>query len=456
MTNPYLEEKKLSPNDEKEFKKLLIIGSIVGLVGAIALILGMILQFNVFNTVEINVFGIVVVAFAFGIFLICLITLLGTLSVGFSVNDERPGLLALVLFIFAPTVVLTNFSTPLYYLLEIGNRELDLGFVGFGFYLVYLGAGLFLISFIFHVWTFLWKNRLGDSGVNVADSSNEIPMIKILRIINSILIVIASIGIIFGMILPAYSSIENPNVTGFFMYENGTHVDLEAMFFLALLFSIVVTAIIVMLSNFGVVKSTRSEIPLLILLGITFLVPGYIPKGNPSGVWTSPFFELLITMREIVYQDTELSFTTMGWVLIVGILVLLLTVFIASITFFFSKSATKAVKRVKSSVKKVKKGKFPSSPPSANVGGLASQLASSGPPSAATGPPSAASGPPSALGQDPTVSSSPPTPPSFLASSGSPPSAAATEKPTCPFCGKSLRFIDEYQRWYCDSCAQYV
>ncbi|MHA1462000.1 MAG: hypothetical protein ACTSQ0_02920, partial [Candidatus Heimdallarchaeota archaeon] len=96
--------------------------------------------------------------------------------------------------------------------------------------------------------------------------------------------------------------------------------------------------------------------------------------------------------------------------------------------------------------------KFPTGPPSADTGGLASQLASSGPPSAATGPPSA-------LGQEPTVSGQPPTPPSFLASGSSPPSAAApaaTDKPTCPFCGKALRFIDEYQRWYCDSCAQYV
>lgn len=452
MTNSNLEEKALSTNDEKEFKSLLIIGSSVGLLGAIALILGMILHFNVFISGEINVFGIVVVAFTFGIFVICLLTLLGTLSIGFKVNDERPSLLALVLFIFAPTVILTEFSTPLYYLLEMGNRELDLGAVGFGFYLVYIGTGLFLLSFILHVWTFLWKNRLSNSGINIGVSSNDIGLVKILRIINCILIIIASTGIIFGMILPAYSSATNPNIAGFFMYEDGSHVDLEALFFMALLFSIVVTAIIVMLSNFGVVKSTRSEIPLLILLGVTFLVPGYVPKGNPRGVWTSPFFELLIAMRIVVNDTADLAFTAMGWILIIGIITLLFSVFIAIITFFFSKSATATSKVTRTSgVKVKKKGKLPTGPPSADVGGLASQLASS------SGPPSAATGPPSALGQEPTVSTSPPTPPSFIASSGSSPSAAGTtEKPTCPFCGKSLRFIDEYQRWYCDSCSQYV
>ncbi|MHA1556578.1 MAG: hypothetical protein ACTSPM_06535, partial [Candidatus Heimdallarchaeota archaeon] len=389
-------------------------------------ILGMILQFNVFISGQVDVFYRVLITFAFGIFVICLLTLLGTLNVGFTVNDERPGLLALVLFIFAPTIVLTDFSTPLYYLLERGNIELDNGTVGFGFYLAYIGAGLFLLSFIFHVWTFLWKNRLSITIGNQGGSSDEIALVKILRIINSILIIVASVGVIFGMILPAYSSAINPNIAGLLMYEDGSHLDLEALFFMAILFSIVVTAIIVMLSNFGVVKSTRSEIPLLILLGLVFLVPGYVPKENPLGVWTSPFYELLAMMRDVVYNP-DLSFTFMGWILIIGIIVSFISVFIAFITFFFSKSAVAAPKGARTSVKK--RGKF-----------------------------SAATGPPSALGQEPTVSGQPPTPPSFLAS-GSPPSAGAapaTDKPTCPFCGKSLRFIDEYQRWYCDSCAQYV
>ena len=463
-----MEEKALSSTDQKEFKNLLIIGSIIGLLGAIALIVGMILQFDVFISGEVNVFGFVVVAFAFGIFIICLLTLLGTLNVGFEVNDERPGLLALVLFIFAPTVVLADFTTPLYYLLELGNSELDFGTIGFGFYLVYIGAGLFLLSFIFHVWTFLWKNRLSNSGINLSGDS-EIAFVKILRVINCVLVILAGVGIILGMILPAYSSILNPDITGLLTYEDGSHLDLEALFFMALLASIVVTAVIVLLSNFGVVKSTRSEIPLLILLGITFIVPGYVPKGNTVDVWTSPFFELLVLMRGVV-SDSNLSFTIWGWILLIGIIVLLLSVFIAAISFFYSKSASAATPRASRpktvKVKKQKKGKFPTGPPSAStgppsadVGGLASQLASSsGPPSAATGPPSAATGPPSAVGKEPTVSSSPPTPPSFMPTTGGAASGppAASDKPTCPFCGKALRYIDEYQRWYCDACQQYV
>lgn len=30
------------------------------------------------------------------------------------------------------------------------------------------------------------------------------------------------------------------------------------------------------------------------------------------------------------------------------------------------------------------------------------------------------------------------------------------EKPLCPTCGKTLTFIDQYQRWYCYNCGRYV
>lgn len=442
----------MSSVEENKFKPLLLIGSLIGMLGAIALIIGMIIQFEVFSTDGINVFGLVVVAIAFGIFIICLLTLFGTLPFGFQVNDERPGLLALTLFIFAPTIILAEYTTPLFYLLDLGNGVLETATPGFAFYLVYIGTALFFVAFIFHIWTFLWKSRQSASGLNLG-GDNEIVFTRVLRIITSILILAAGAGVILGLILPAYSSPTDPNISGLMMYEDGSHIDLQALFLLAYLGAIVITAIIVMLSNFGVVKSTRSEIPLLALLGIIFITPSYVPKSSIVGVWSTPIYELLVFLKR-VFVSSNLTVTVFGWILTFSIIGLIISFFLALTSYFFSKTATADVRTPRARggrglEARKKKGKFPSGPPSASappsVGGdLASQLSSSGPPAAMSGP---------STGQQPTISSEPPTPPSFMPTATS---VKSSDNPTCPFCGKALRFIDEYQRWYCDGCSQYV
>jgi hypothetical protein len=37
-----------------------------------------------------------------------------------------------------------------------------------------------------------------------------------------------------------------------------------------------------------------------------------------------------------------------------------------------------------------------------------------------------------------------------------PPPPGATAAPTCPTCGGPLRYIQQYQRWYCDKEQKYV
>ena len=37
-----------------------------------------------------------------------------------------------------------------------------------------------------------------------------------------------------------------------------------------------------------------------------------------------------------------------------------------------------------------------------------------------------------------------------------PPPPGAAEAPTCPTCGSPLRYIQQYQRWYCDKEQKYV
>ncbi|MFW9923700.1 MAG: hypothetical protein ACFFDW_10490 [Candidatus Thorarchaeota archaeon] len=444
----------MSNDDENKFKQLLIIGSIISIVGAIGIILGEILGFGVFTGDEVHVFGFITIAISAGIFLVSLLTLFGTLNIGFRVNDERPALLALSLFIFAPTIIISNYTTPLFYLLKEVNKILvDTGAQpSYNFYFLIAGAGLLLFAFVFHTWIFLWKKRITILSSDIAEES-EIGFIKGLRIIASILVLISGIGIILAMVIPIYTSLIDPNIPSLLM-SNGdnNYLDLQALFFIIQMFIIALTALLVLLGNFGVIKAVKGEIPLVILGGLILITPGYMPETTEMPFWTSPIYELLTFARSIV-NDENSSLGFMAWIMLSCIGALVVAIFLSAVSYFFSKSAlpvSRAPRTAKVKTQKVKtpRSKFPTGPPSAQpqVGGLASQL------SASSGPPSGSfSGPPS-MGQQPTVSSSPPSPPSFMPSSGPP----AADKPICPFCGKPLRYIDEYARWYCDACAQYV
>lgn len=46
------------------------------------------------------------------------------------------------------------------------------------------------------------------------------------------------------------------------------------------------------------------------------------------------------------------------------------------------------------------------------------------------------------------------SPPQPIYPSTPPPGASST--PTCPTCGNSLRYVQQYQRWYCDKEQKYV
>jgi len=425
---------------ENEYNKLLLVGSIIGFVGAIGLIIGMIIQFNIFVSVEIFVLAMVTIAL--GISIVCLLTFIGGLTKeGFYVNDERPGLIALILFIFAPTSLISNQTTPLYFILGMVNDLFDTGAtIGFGFYMLVIGVTLVLISFFVYAWIFLWKRRVNYQEVP------DIPIIKITRIIINIIAVVSCIGIILGFILPGYSG--TGTVTGLLMYEDGAHLDFEAIAFMILILGVAFTAVWSLLANFGVKFGTKSDLPLLGYLLLVLFLPGFTLKSTILNVWSNSFYEMLAFGREI-FTDAGKTMVFGGWLLIIATLGLILVLFLSMITFFFGQSAQFSAKVSKRGGLEARrqKGRFPTGPPTASGGppsadpGLGAQLsAQSGPP---TGPPSASSGPPTAASFMPTAQTS-----------AGPP--AATEVPTCPFCGKQLRFIDEYQRWYCDSCSQYV
>ncbi len=429
---------------DNEYNKLLIVGSLIGLIGAIGLIVGMILQFNVF--VNIDVFVLTMMTIALGIAIVCLLTFIGALTPdGLYINDERPGVIFLFLFIFAPTSLFSNQTTPLYYIMGMCNQLLDEGAtLGFAFYMLLIGAALMLISFCIFVWIFLWKGRINPSGANLGESST-IGLIKISRIVINILAIVGCVGIILGFILPGYTSAGT--VSGLLMYEDGSHLDLGALTFLILILGGILTAVLSLLANFGMKFGSKSELPLLAYLSLILILPGYTLKSTVLGFWSSSFYELL-QFGGIIFGDAAKTITFGGWLLLLSAMGLMLVLFLSIMNYFFGQSAKMTAKVSKRGglEGRRQKGKFPTGPPSASgppaaEPGLGAQLsAQSGPP---TGPPSASGGPPSTASFMPTAP----------AASGSP---SASEVPTCPFCGKQLRFIDEYQRWYCDSCSQYV
>jgi hypothetical protein len=446
----------LSSDTENNLKSLLVIGNILGIVGALAVIIGMFLEFDVIAAGEVDVFGLLIVTICAGIFIICIVSLIGSIpTIGFTAIDERPSIISLAILILTPTILFSSHATPIYYLLTLGNNLLDqwaLGTqpLGFGFFLTFIGVAVLIGAFLVLAIMFYLRNRFVEM-----DTSQEVgQFVRALRIITGTLILLAGVGIILGIIFPMYESAPN----GLLMSDTSNHIDLQALLFIVLMVGVIVIALLVILSNIGVIDMTTNEIPLLIFLAIPLVLPGYTPIVTFT-IWTSPIFSILMFVKAIFTSPLDRSFTAFGWIGTISSMILVLTAIMTVMSYFFSQSVAPSGGPAISSRRakrrlggKKKKGKFPTSPPSASAGegsssGLVSQLTSdSGPP---TGPPSASPG------TQPTVSSSPPSPPSFQAS---PPSSSqeSSDTPTCPFCGKPLRFIQEYQRWYCDSCSQYV
>ncbi|NHK32336.1 MAG: hypothetical protein FK730_13365 [Asgard group archaeon] len=404
-------------SSENEYKKLLIIGTLIGLIGSIALILGII--FN-YITTDLNVLDLAIVAWTAGIFIICLITFLGSITpTGIVFDDERPSLFSIALFILAPTLVVSQYNTPMHYLLETGSELLGAGSATFTTYLIFIGIVLLLVAFIILTWVFLWKRRATSASDLYLDETSEIGLVRFLRIITSSLVIAAGVGIILGFVIVPSTGL----TASLLMSEDGSGLDFSALAFMVYIVGIIVTAVILLLGNLGKTKIPRSELPLLVLLITILALPGYSPSGVSATVWSTPVYKLLEFGKNQIG-----NITFIGWVLIIGVSITILAFLLLTITYFMKSSATFVERSVRTG--RVRKTRVPKGPPSAQAmappsGTLADQLSPSGPPSAGipTGPPGA---------------------------------GVSAETPTCPFCGQNLRYIDEYQRWYCDNCSQYV
>jgi hypothetical protein len=425
----YLIKEKCYLSSDGSYQKLLIFSSFLGILGALAAILGMLLGMD-FSAGLTDFYGLVLVLILVGIFIISLITFLTTIrKQGLTANDERPLFISLALFVLFPTILFSEYSTPMYYLLSIGNAILLPGLPDpdYSFYISYLGIGIVFLSFILVTLIFLWKNRLSStSGLSLSGGSSDNPVIKGLRLIGSIMTAVGALGISVMFIVGAIQS---------------GIADLIGYALVGTFLMIAVAAIICILANFGIGQLPSSESPVILTLLMFFALPGArLTIGDLP--WSTPMYEIAVWLQAF-FGDSWIE-----WIIFVGFLLFVLAFFILLVSVFFSKSASYTARtdrpaRVKTPKSgrleaRKKKGKFPTGPPS-------------GPP---TGPVDSGippSGPPS--GVQPTVTSAPPQPPSFTPTTAVP---AHEEKPTCPFCGQNLRFVDEYQRWYCDTCAQYV
>lgn len=419
-------------SSENEYKKLLIIGTFVGVLGSIALIFGMISDFI---RVGVKILDLGIFAWVIGIFIICLITFLGALiPFGLTLSDERPSLFTLALFILAPTIVISEYTTPMFYLLELTNELVSIGSAGFMSYIGFIGIILLVIAFVILTWMFAWKLKTYSSRENIyQDDFTEIRFVRFMRLFTCISAITAGVFIILGILTPT-----NSETASLLMSGVDSNLDFSALVFIAFIVTIMLTAILILIGNFGASRIPRNEMPILILLFITIALPGYAPQNAEITTWSSPVFKILEygknNFRNILF---------MGWILIIGVLILILAFMLGIMTYFLKTSATyvsRPTSTGRDRIKSPKAKKVKSSPQ--QVGTLANQLSiPTGPPTGVqqtipTGPPSAAQ----------TIPTGPPT--STM--------APQTDKPTCPFCGKNLRFINEYQRWYCDSCSQYV
>ena len=142
-------------SSDDEYKKLLATSTLIGLIGSLLLIVGMI--FDIIN-VGVRILDLWILAWVIGILIVNLLTFLGSITrYGIVINDERPSLLITALFIFAPTILISQANTPMIYLLSFGNLSIEAGFMS---YLGIAGMAILLISFFIQTWIFLWKNRL--------------------------------------------------------------------------------------------------------------------------------------------------------------------------------------------------------------------------------------------------------------------------------------------------------
>ncbi|MHA1123494.1 MAG: hypothetical protein ACTSPC_11925, partial [Candidatus Heimdallarchaeota archaeon] len=245
-------------SDDDEYKKLLATSTLIGLIGSVLLIVGMV--FDIIS-VGVKILDLWILAWVFGILIVNLLTFLGAVTkYGIVINDERPSLLVTVLFIFAPTLLISDKNTPMFYLLELGNRSIGAGSATFMNYLGIIGMALLLISFFIQTWIFLWKNRLAFTRDTYFEGT-EIAFVRIVRIITGILATVAGIGIILGMVIaPSTTS------SSLLMFGDGSQLDITAMAFIFFVAGTVITAIVMLLSNFGILKTPKTEIPLLVLL----------------------------------------------------------------------------------------------------------------------------------------------------------------------------------------------
>jgi len=436
-------------SSERNYEKLLIASSIIGSLGAVQLIVGIIL---ILTQTTLSIQELAILVFVINILIICLTTFFGALpAVRFTFKDERPALVSLLLFLFAPFTLISKYTTPLYYFIE---TKLNTGTFSVIHYLSLVGIAFLLLSFMFYSWIFFWKLSQRSSQA----TSSEIPIAKASGLSASGISIVAIIGIIVGLALPAASTGSSLLLSA----GTGTQLSFSALTFLVYLVTILTTAFVVFLSHFDKVNLPRTDTPLLFMLFTFLALPGYAPPSASESIWSSPVYKLL-EYGIYIFNDM----TTIGWILIISVLIGVFAFLLVGITYFLKISATVEEKPVLTP--SVTSSTTPTShdvqtPPAAGsspLGSLADTLAGTtqSPPAAISSgsPPTVSSGPPSAV---PSVGSQS-SPPSFGITTQKSPTLTPTkpitkEKPTCPFCGKELSFIEEYQRWYCYNCSQYV
>ncbi|RLI71655.1 MAG: hypothetical protein DRP02_04015 [Candidatus Gerdarchaeota archaeon] len=435
---------------ERKFEKITLSASILAMIGTVLIIIGI----GIGSAFLTDVRLLALIVLILGIFVISVITFIGSLPANrFQFTDERPALLAFLALFFAPFTLISNYTTPLYLLIKLVIGESSISLLH---YFTLGGIFLMTISFLLFVWVFFWK--LPERRPTLEENS-ELPIAKALAQITGFLTMVAIIGVIIGLLFPVSDSRNSLLQTSL-----GAVVSPSALAFLFYLLMIFTTALFVFISPFEKVAIPRTDLALLFLLFTFLALPGYEPLTASTSIWSSPVYKLL-EYGLLVFSDMNIF----GWILLTSVLLNVFALLLGVLTFFLKISAFVSEEVVRTPRRRQKPlVQSESTQGSETLGTLAQTLASSTttqtPPTTVPTSQSVptSSGPPSATVKP--LSGAPPSasPPAFGISTQpatkqtTPTKTLERQKPTCPFCGKELTFIEQYQRWYCYNCSQYV
>jgi hypothetical protein len=344
------------------FSKVLFSGSLFGLVGGLLAFIGMLLALKLFEEFY---FGMYKITITFYLLVVIILECLTFLSFLFPqrllFHDERPGLLAIFIFLYTP-FYLVVFQPARWFLLNFycKNAIFDAIYndipLTFGFFLIVVGLFFLFIAFFLHSLPFLYLRVVPFLSKSQSSATRDKPnVLRVLSITFSILIIIGIIFLILGLLFPPHHNVTGEPYDEIFSFINGYNLhffNLNVLFLIFELLAIFTVAIIVLLSSFSLLPSFSSSLfPVLFYLLFLIAIPSialnrYLTTPDEYTLsLDTPFVIDVIQFIYIIFYKNlhhpSKVITPFGWLLFVGALIILYSFVFGLGVEFFTWSAMK-------------------------------------------------------------------------------------------------------------------